>query len=115
ISAGGGGASNCFYVSATNVCLGAGAGPSGGGLAQPSYQQGLKVPNAPAGVRYVPDVSLLGSANFPGYIFCPPIDAPTNTASTCASGIATAVTNQSIVGGTSVSSPVFAGIVALLN
>jgi subtilase family serine protease len=115
ISAGGGGASNCFYVSATNVCLGAGTGPSGGGLAQPSYQQGLKVPNAPAGVRYVPDVSLLGSANFPGYIFCTPIDAPTNTASTCASGIATAVTNQSIVGGTSVSSPVFAGIVALLN
>ena len=116
ISAGGGGASNCFYVSATNVCLGAGAGPSGGGLAQPSYQQGLKVPNAPAGVRYVPDVSLLGSANFPGYIFCTPIDAPTNTGSTCANGIVTAVgTNQSIVGGTSVSSPVFAGIVALLN
>jgi len=117
ISAGGGGASNCVYrVSATNVCLGAGAGPSGGGFAQPSYQQGLKVPNAPAGVRYVPDVSLLGSANFPGYIVCTPINAPTNTASTCASGIATAVgTNQSIVGGTSVSSPVFAGIVALLN
>jgi subtilase family serine protease len=117
ISAGGGGASNCVYrVSATNVCLGAGAGPSGGGFAQPSYQQGLKVPNAPAGVRYVPDVSLLGSANFPGYIVCTPINAPTNTASTCANGIATAVgTNQSIVGGTSVSSPVFAGIVALLN
>ena len=116
ISAGGGGASNCFYVSPTNVCLGAGAGPSGGGLAQPTYQQGLKVPNAPAGVRYVPDVSLLGSADFPGYIFCTPVDAPTNTASTCASGIATAVgTYESIVGGTSVSSPVFAGIVALLN
>jgi hypothetical protein len=117
ISAGGGGASNCVYESANNVCLGAGAGPSsGGGFAQPSYQQGLKVPNAPAGVRYVPDVSLLTSPNFPGYIVCTPIDAPTNTASTCASGIATAVgTNQSIVGGTSVSSPVFAGIVALLN
>jgi hypothetical protein len=117
ISAGGGGASNCFYH-ATSVCLGAGAGPSGGGFAQPSYQQGLKVPNAPAGVRYVPDVSLLGSADFPGYIFCTPINAPTNTASTCAgaSGIATAVgTYESIVGGTSVSSPVFAGIVALLN
>jgi subtilase family serine protease len=117
ISAGGGGASNCFYVSATNVCLGAGAGPSsGGGLAQPPYQQGLKVPHAPAGVRYIPDVSLLASPDFPGYIFCTPINAPTNTASTCASGIATAVgTNQSIIGGTSVSSPVFAGIVALLN
>ena len=116
ISAGGGGASNCFYVSPTNVCLGAGAGPSGGGLAQPTYQQGLKVPSAPAGVRYVPDVSLLGSADFPGYIFCTPVDAPTNTASKCASGIGTAVgTDQSIIGGTSVSSPVFAGIVALLN
>jgi subtilase family serine protease len=116
ISAGGGGASNCFYRGATNVCLGAGAGPSGGGLAQPSYQQGLKVPNAPAGVRYVPDLSLLASPNFPGYIVCTPINAPTNTASTCAGGIAAAVNpNQSVVGGTSVSSPVFAGIVVLLN
>ncbi|MGA8441021.1 MAG: protease pro-enzyme activation domain-containing protein [Candidatus Sulfotelmatobacter sp.] len=117
ISASGGGASNCAYVNtAGTLCLGAGAGPSGGGFAQPSYQQSLVVPGAPAGVRYVPDVSLMASPNFPGYIYCTPVNAPTNTASTCAGGITTAVDpNQSIVGGTSVSSPVFAGIVTLLN
>ncbi len=115
LSSSGGGASNCWYESNTNVCLGAGAGPTGGGFAQPTWQQGLSVPNAPAGVRYVPDVSLFASPNFPGYIFCTPVNPPANN-STCASGIFTAVdTNGSLVGGTSVSSPIFAGIVALLN
>ncbi|MGD1022843.1 MAG: protease pro-enzyme activation domain-containing protein [Candidatus Sulfotelmatobacter sp.] len=110
ISAGGGGASNCIN-SPSGICL-----ASGGGFAQPSYQQTLVVPSAPAGVRYVPDVSMMASPNFPGYIFCTPVNAPTTTTSTCASGIATAVDpNQSIIGGTSVSSPVFAGIVTLLN
>ncbi len=121
ISAGGGGASNCWYLNATTgICLGAGAGPSGGGFAQPTWQQGLSVPSAPAGVRYVPDVSIMASPNFPGYIFCTPENAqttpPTTPTSTCAGGITTAVDpNQSIIGGTSVSSPVFAGIVTLLN
>ena len=121
ISAGGGGASNCFYVDGNDVCLGAGAGPSSGGaLAQPSYQQ--NVPNAPAGVRYVPDVSLLASPDFPGYIFCTPQSelssstSSTSNASTCAGGISTAIsTYGSIVGGTSASSPIFAGMVTLLN
>jgi len=115
LSIGGGGASNCFYESSGGICFGAGPGPSGGGLAQPQYQQSLVVPGAPAGVRYVPDVSLLASPNFPSYIFCTPENAPSNTASTCANGIATAATNLSLVGGTSASSPIFAGIVTLLN
>ncbi len=112
ISAGGGGASNCWNHPG-GICLG--AGPPSGGFAQPTYQQKLVVPSAPAGVRYVPDVSIMASPNFPGYILCTPVNAPKTATSTCASGIASAVDASSIIGGTSVSSPVFAGIVTLMN
>ena len=119
ISQGGGGASNCWYETPQAVCLGAGPGPNGGGFAQPLYQQGLSVSGAPAGVRYVPDVSLFASPDFPGYIFCTAqseiIQGGTSTSS-CVNGIADAVnTFESIVGGTSASAPAFAGIVTLLN
>lgn len=116
ISSSGGGASNCWYENG-DTCLGPGPGPTtGGGFAQPTWQQGLVVPGAPAGVRYVPDVSLFASPNFPGYVFCTPQNPNVTNTSTCASGIFTAVdTYQSLVGGTSVSSPAFAGIVTLLN
>src|SRR4029077_4080058 len=67
---GGGGASYCWYTESSGSGLGTGPVPTGSGFAQPQYQLGLTVPNAPAGVRYVPDVSLLASPNFPGYIFC---------------------------------------------
>jgi subtilase family serine protease len=108
-SSGGGGASNCFSESG-DVCT--------AGFPQPTWQQGLSVPSAPASVRYVPDVSLLASPNFPGYVFCTPQSelGGSSTDSTCQNGIFDAVdTYQSLVGGTSVSSPVFAGIVSLLN
>ena len=42
-----------------------------------------------------------------GYVFC--------TTDSCGSGIANAVSNGSIVGGTSAAAPVFAGIITLLN
>jgi subtilase family serine protease len=108
LSISGGGASNCFTETSGGVCQ--------AGFASPSFQQGLSVPSAPTGVRYVPDVSLFASPNFPGYIFCTAQNPPSITASTCAGGIISALeTYQSIVGGTSASSPVFAGIVTLLN
>jgi len=110
ISQGGGGASNCFSQTTTGICL--------GGFPQPTWQQGLSVPNAPAGVRYVPDVSLLASPNFPGYILCTPQSefGGSSSSSTCVNGIFAAVdTYGSIIGGTSASTPVFAGIVTLLN
>lgn len=112
INAGGGGASNCFIESGT-TCT--------GGLTQPSWQTSLSVPNLPAaaaGVRWVPDVSFLASPDFPGYIWCTPVNPDASTpdyTSSCASGITSAVENGSVVGGTSASAPVFAGIVALLN
>jgi hypothetical protein len=110
ISIGGGGASNCYTETSGGVCE--------TGFSQPTWQQGLSVPSAPAGVRYVPDVSLLASPDLPGYIWCTPLSelGQGGSTSSCASGISTAVdTYQSIVGGTSASSPVFAGIVTLLN
>jgi hypothetical protein len=116
ISSSGGGASNCWYENGT-MCLGPGPGPTtGGGFPQPIWQQGLSVAGAPSGVRWVPDVSFMASPNFPGYIFCTPQDPPGDNTSTCFDGIFTAVdTYESLVGGTSVSSPSFAGMMALLN
>jgi hypothetical protein len=122
----GGGASNCsVQTSNFSSCV--------SGFAQPSWQT-VTVPGQ-ASARFVPDVSLLGSPNFPGYIFCTPLDQwlrrSTSTASSCAPGGAAGITsalaltdpnssppNQpapTVVGGTSASAPVFAGIVTLLN
>jgi subtilase family serine protease len=109
ISIAGGGASNCYSENISGVCL--------AGFPQPTWQQGLTVSGAPAGVRWVPDVSLFASPNLPGYVFCTPQDPGSAVyTSTCVSGLFDAVDSfQSVVGGTSVSTPVFAGMVALLN
>jgi subtilase family serine protease len=114
LSIGGGGVSNCFTTDPTGtICE--------SGLPKPSWQTvtipGLGSPQST--YRFVPDVSLLASPNFPGYIVCTPLEelnGGTDTTSSCASGIPSAVdTNFSLIGGTSVSSPVFAGIVTLIN
>jgi subtilase family serine protease len=83
-----------------------GLASTGGGasiyFAKPSWQTGPGVPNK--NVRYVPDVAMPASPDHDGYIVC------TNNGS-CAGG----VQNGLIFGGTSVATPVFAGIVTLLN
>ncbi|MGA6981891.1 MAG: protease pro-enzyme activation domain-containing protein [Candidatus Sulfotelmatobacter sp.] len=130
VSAGGGGVSNCFNSSGS-VCT--------SGLPLPTWQQnltnlGLVTPQTT--YRAVPDVSLIGSPNFPGYVFCTPVENLSSTSpydsettSSCGSGGAAgiqaaadgifsgsnATVDPSIIGGTSVASPVFAGIVTLLN
>ncbi len=123
IGAGGGGASNCFNETAQGVCT--------GGFPQPSWQ--TVTISGQASARFVPDVSLLATPNFAGYIFCTEISeltlSGTGTGSVCAPGGAAGITNAlaftdpsnnnapdpSIIGGTSVSAPVFAGMVVLLN
>ena len=112
ISIGSGGASNCFSETVEGVCT--------AGLPQPSWQSGLSVSGAPTGVRYVPDVSLMASPNFPGFIFCTELSelGDSGSGGSCAGGISSALNLSpyiSVIGGTSVSSPVFAGIVTLLN
>jgi hypothetical protein len=127
ISAGGGGVSNCFTIDANGVCT--------GGFPQPSWQSGITastinpsgfgVTSAPA--RYSPDVSLLASPNFPGYLICTneagiggsgtgsSCDSPTTGISDMLKACLANTAPCSIYGGTSVSAPVFAGMVTLLN
>jgi subtilase family serine protease len=114
ISIGGGGVSNCFDETPEGICT--------SGFPKPAWQTGITIPgltSPQSTYRFVPDVSLLASPNFPGYILCTPlneIDEGSSTGSSCASGISTAVdTYFSIIGGTSASSPIFAGIVTLMN
>jgi subtilase family serine protease len=126
ISAGGGGESNCVTADGNGVC--------NGGFPRPSWQDGISeasinpngygVISATTKVRLTPDVSLLSSPSFPGYIVCTPNNeiGGSGSQSSCSGGIAGALTGCatgafpcSVFGGTSVASPVFAGIVALLN
>ena len=113
IKSGGGGPSNCATQDSTfSTCV--------SGFAQPSWQTVTITGQAAA--RFTPDVSLLASPNYPGYILCVAQEAwitSTSTASTCVNGISgtnsALDTYSSVVGGTSAATPVFAGIVTLLN
>ncbi len=98
LTASGGGVSSCAIASGTGCA----------GFPKPSWQTALTPKD---NVRDVPDISMTASPNHDGYIFCSKGSCPTGTAA----GIAAAVASGSIVGGTSASTPVFAGIVTLLN
>jgi subtilase family serine protease len=90
---------------------------TGGGVStffpKPSWQTGNGVPND--GQRDVPDISLTSSPNHDGYIIC--------SQGSCVNGYRKGSCVNSnddgctlnVIGGTSAASPVFAGIVALLN
>jgi len=93
LSASAGGASSCVSTGCAS------------GFPKPSWQAGTGVPNDK--VRDVPDVAMDASADHDGFILC--------TGGSCSSGVSGAVTGGTIFGGTSVSAPVFAGIVTLLN
>jgi subtilase family serine protease len=114
ITAGGGGASNCTTINEnTGVCV--------SGSAQPIYQQSLNVPGQTTAVRFSPDVSLLASVFWPGFIVCTPVNEVLqngDTSSLCANGLTGANGYFSYgytFGGTSIATPMFAGIVTLLN
>jgi subtilase family serine protease len=114
IASSGGGASNCAVQNASfTTCV--------SGFPQPPYQT-VTIPGQ-ASARFSPDVSLLASPNFPGYIVCTQLSelGDNGTGSSCGSGgsagilASLALPHPAIFGGTSVSAPVFAGIVSLLN
>jgi hypothetical protein len=114
-----GGPSNCYTTNVSGVCT--------GGFPQPAWQQNLSIPGQTTAVhtttgvlpvRFTPDVSLLASADFPGYIICTAQSelGGSSTASSCDSGISNSISEwDSLYGGTSFASPIFAGIVTLLN
>jgi subtilase family serine protease len=97
---GSGGASNCTTPG--------GSGPStcAGGYSKPSWQTGAGVPND--GKRDLPDVSLFAGDNLNAstYLVC-----EGDLAGECS----TVLNNYVGIGGTSVSAPAFAGIMAMVN
>jgi hypothetical protein len=106
IGAGSGGISNCTAPTGSTIAT------CTGGYAKPSWQTGTGVPAD--GKRDVPDVSLFASSGLPdglassAYLVCETINT-----STCNYSDVDGVELQEI-GGTSASSPAFAGIMALV-
>jgi hypothetical protein len=115
IIGGGGGVSNCVTINDSDVCT--------GGFAQPSFQSSLSLSDLgqTTAARFSPDVSLLASVFWPGFIICTPVDEVLgngDTNSMCANGITGTNGFMSYgftFGGTSIATPMFAGIVTLLN
>ncbi len=101
--AGSGGASNCTTNSQQ-------LGTCSGGYAKPSWQSGTGVPAD--GKRDLPDVSLFASNGFVGnyYIVCQSDLSPSGMCDVTAPS-----TDLAGYGGTSVASPAFTGIMALVN
>jgi subtilase family serine protease len=95
---------------------------TGGGVStlyttSPSWQKGVPgIPTTPG--RYVPDVALYASPDLPGYLYCTSDTSDWNTSqqASCNSGFRDLATQDlTVAGGTSFATPVFAGMVAILN
>jgi subtilase family serine protease len=84
--------------------LAAGGGGRSSIFPKPSWQVGRGVPQDNA--RDVPDVSLAASTHV-GYLIC--------SAGSCVNGFRASDDSLTAIGGTSVSAPIFAGIIALLD
>jgi subtilase family serine protease len=104
-----------------------GLSASGGGksalFSKPSWQTGVSgIPSD--GKRDVPDVALYSSPNYPGYLFCTSDSSDwakangTNPAqvASCNNGFRDSTTGYlTVAGGTSFATPIFAGMIALIN
>ncbi len=98
-------------------CLDSGGGGVSALFAKPGWQAG--VPGIPAdGQRDVPDLALNASFGLPGYLFCSSDTTywQSSQQSSCNSGFRDSATGMlTVAGGTSFASPIFAGMVALIN
>lgn len=106
---------------------GGGLSASGGGasamFSKPSWQTGVPgIPNDSK--RDVPDVSLYASPDLPGYLFCTSDTSDWATSATpaqaasCSSGFRDGTSGGNyltLAGGTSFATPIFAGMIALIN
>jgi subtilase family serine protease len=99
---------------AANGLSASGGGPSSV-YTKPTWQVGTGVPAD--GARDVPDVSLSASPAHDAYLICetPPTNHVPATTSSCTNGFVDTDGTFSGIGGTSVASPSFAGIVALID
>jgi subtilase family serine protease len=99
-------------------CLSATGGGASTLVTRPGWQTG--VPGIPSGTfRLVPDIAFYSSPGLPGYLYCTSDTSSWNTGQTasCGSGFRASATDTSltVAGGTSFATPIFAGMVALLN
>lgn len=107
VAAGSGGPSNCF--SGTPAVFGVSGGTCAG-YAKPSWQTGVTgIPND--GVRDIPDVSMFASDGVWGHYSIVCFSDPENGGAPCTGSPG----NWAGFGGTSVATPVMAGIQALVN
>jgi len=101
-----------------------GLSASGGGVstfysAKPSWQK--NVPGIPTdGKRDVPDIALYSSPNYPGYLYCTSDQSDWYTSGgqvgSCTSGFVDSTSGYfTVAGGTSFATPVFAGMLAIIN
>jgi len=98
-----------------------GLSASGGGtstlVARPAWQKG--VPGIPSGnFRLVPDISFYSSPGAPGYLYCTSDTSnwQSGQTSSCTSGFRDNSSQLlTVAGGTSFATPIFAGMMALLN
>lgn len=100
-------------TSTTSASLaGSGGGPSSL-FSRPAWQTGTGLPTD--AVRHVPDVAFSAATGHDGYIFCSADTSITSTsAGVTTTGACTATTRGGfIVGGTSLSTPSFAGLIAI--
>jgi subtilase family serine protease len=108
IAAGGGGVSTQFtrpsWQTATDFQ--ATPNPSSLSLARGATGQ-VALSATDTGQRGVPDISLTSSPNHDGYLIC--------SQGSCVSGFRKSDQTLNVIGGTSAASPVFAGIVTLMN
>lgn len=109
ITGGSGGKSSCKTINGTSLS------DCAGGYAKPSWQKGITPTD---GVRDVPDVSLFASGGYPdgvqgsAYLLCVTSNSPNNSCTTDYGDPSSIIYQE--VGGTSVSSPAMAGIMALV-
>jgi subtilase family serine protease len=95
--------------------IAAGGGGASSYFPRPAWQSG--VPGIPNGVyRLLPDVALQSSIASPGFLVCssdPTLIAPQT--SSCVDGLVGNNNQYTTAGGTSFATPIFAGLVAILN
>ncbi|MGA7218846.1 MAG: protease pro-enzyme activation domain-containing protein, partial [Candidatus Sulfotelmatobacter sp.] len=111
---GSGGPSNCATGSATT----SGDPASGGtcaGYAKPSWQAGAVLGNPSDGVRDIPDVSLMAANGVWNHFYMICMSNPAEVSEGYAEPCSDPVQDWPGFGGTSVSSPIWAGIQALVN
>ncbi len=106
----------------TSSCLASSGGGASVLVAQPSFQStyftATGETNPSSGHRLVPDISFYASPEQPGYLYCTSDQTAwgQSQAASCNSGFRDNSTGDlTVAGGTSFGTPIFAGMVALLN